>query len=431
MVVGTAGALIVFAIGSFLIGVTLVHVYDLNQLGEAANGVIFVLLMFFVVLGFIFPIVILRRRRRGASRPAHVEIGQAVPPEILAKPAQSIASQAGEAKPKRRVWPELIYIAQSTRIHGASSQILLTGKEPKDDEEKEALALLRQVLYGAAGGALAVICGWLLYFIINSGPRAWLAALFITLVVGTADWLRRNLPKFWREARAESTGTTGEADKAGPTQTPVPASPSRLSSIVMIGGILFPVAVTLTGDFLLEFWRPVFLSVATLTLIGAILLYILACESRTIGILRSAPDVPHDTVSRIVWRVGSLGGGIWRSMLLGLYAAIAAAFVRYIGGERIDFWALWGWWAIVAFGLGLFTVGYRFTAWRMLAGIATAFAIVLALSIANVRTIDSVATNAAHTASRWYLWPYWYPLEIAISNSLRSPDLRLGIGMRH
>jgi uncharacterized BrkB/YihY/UPF0761 family membrane protein len=94
MVVGTAGALIVLAVSSVLIGVTLVHVYDLNQLGEAANGVILVLLMFFVVLGFIFPIVILRRRRRGAFRPAHVEIGQASPPEMLAKPAQSTIAAA-------------------------------------------------------------------------------------------------------------------------------------------------------------------------------------------------------------------------------------------------------------------------------------------------------------------------------------------------
>ena len=58
------GGCAAFVVGAFSIGIVIDKIYDLNKLGETAYGTIGILWLVLGVLGFILPMVILRRRRR-------------------------------------------------------------------------------------------------------------------------------------------------------------------------------------------------------------------------------------------------------------------------------------------------------------------------------------------------------------------------------
>src|SRR5258708_6792611 len=94
---GIVGACVALAVGFILIGIISIAIYDLEQADDAVNGVIGVLWMAFGVLGFVFPIVALRRSRRRPPKPTRAEADEDLP-GLPSAPAQTVASPAGHAQ---------------------------------------------------------------------------------------------------------------------------------------------------------------------------------------------------------------------------------------------------------------------------------------------------------------------------------------------
>src|SRR5258708_2528940 len=98
---GIVGACVALAVGFILIGIISIAIYDLEQADDAVNGVIGVLWMVLGALGFVVPIVALRRSRRRPPEPTPDEADQGIPLGLPGEPAQTMACPTGPVARER------------------------------------------------------------------------------------------------------------------------------------------------------------------------------------------------------------------------------------------------------------------------------------------------------------------------------------------
>jgi hypothetical protein len=320
--------------------------------------------------------------------------------------------------------PEIRIVAETP---GAFSRVAF-GAEPKNEAEVQALLCIRQAILSGVFGAIAVICGWLLYLAFWVGRDVWLAALGAALFALFAErlWALILFLRSLAIARnsQQATGSAGDKPASNP-ESDRSGSPKLAKIFLLMWGAAGMASVDVMWDLIKVVYRPCVLSLITLMPIGVIFASVFGMNAITRSRIEAAPDVPHDRSYRFGLRVGFIAAAVPVAIVLGVYATAVAALIRFFAGVSIEFPELLSWWILLSFGLSVAAAGGSLSPWRSLLAVVVCLVFVAAVAVLDMPTtnLPSSRQGPITFVDRLAGLTGYARVRSAVDNVLRAPDV--------